>query len=169
MKYFLLPFLFFTLYSPTVYTEDTTFHTDKKIETTSFSDKETEMSIPDPFPPEEDIVNTNGNTAPLPSMESLFIKTLFLLVFVITALFSAVWLLKKLQGGIGKKNSQSGEKTIELVERAYLSSKTCVWYARIDNVPFVIVEGQHGVSLTQIQKPAHYKEYSSQTSFPSNT
>ncbi len=104
---------------------------------------------------EQDQENKSEETPPLPSMESLLLKTVFMLVTTILALVSLLWLVKRLQGGgkltSGSKNAK--ERHIELIEKSYLSAKTIIWYARIDGHPYAIVEGQHGVGLTEVRKP----------------
>lgn len=104
---------------------------------------------------EEELKTNNEETAPLPSMESLLLKTVFMLITMILALVALLWIVKRIQGG-GKLISSSKnakERHIELIEKSYLSSKTIIWYARIDGHPYTIVEGQHGVALTEVRKP----------------
>lgn len=86
----------------------------------------------------------------MPSMESLLVKTVFMLIFIISALISAVWLLKKFQKRFTPGGSTGSDRSIELIEKAYLSSKTSVWLIRVDDIPCVVVEGQNSISITQL-------------------
>ncbi|MGR3951736.1 MAG: hypothetical protein QRY74_02305 [Chlamydia sp.] len=105
-----------------------------------------------PFEIIDSAIPESTDSIALPSMESLLIKTVFLLIFMISALICGVWLLKKMQQIGIKQPGQQHQKSIIILEKAYLSSKTSLWHATIDNTPFIIAESQHGISICQIQK-----------------
>jgi len=78
-------------------------------------------------------------------VQTLFFKTVVLVVFLSGAVLAGGWLLKKATGS--KFNSFNTEGAIQLLERKYLSPKTSVWLLEVNEKPIVVIESVHGVAV----------------------
>lgn len=109
---------------------------------------ENQEKLKEDFHAPEESDETMSHTE-LPSFESLMVKTILMLGFMISSLVAGAWFLRKLHGPTLQK-SGSSESSIEILERKNLSAKSVIWYARIHGVPHVIVESQHGVAISHL-------------------